>query len=193
MGASPACAGLDWRGMCGTAVAVCSEFACVGGCVGRLAGSSFKGALQTLSILRTPSFQPFSRAPGGGWGSIPPKSGVCFPPILSIVVYFPLFDLYCDTILLHFVCPLYRACISCISQVLKTCVDLGPRYTYSTHDSNRLYRYFTIHANTCTPIWTRSRHARYMTIPGRYLVFFCGRYRSFFACIWKASSIRTDT
>ena len=68
--------------------------------------------------------------------------------------------------------PLYRACISCISQVLKTCVDLGPRYTYSIHDSNRLYRYITIHANTCTPIWTRSRHARYMTIPGRYLVFF---------------------
>ena len=56
----------DRRGMCGTAVAVCSEFACVGGCVGRLAGSSLKGALQTLSILRTPSFQPFSRAPGGG-------------------------------------------------------------------------------------------------------------------------------
>ena len=25
------------------------------------------------------------------------------------------------------------------------------------------------------------------------LGFFCGRYRSFFACIWKASSIRTDT
>ena len=65
MGASPACAGLDWRGMCGTAVAVCSEFACVGGCVGRLAGSSLKGALKTLSILRTPSFQPFSRSPGG--------------------------------------------------------------------------------------------------------------------------------
>ena len=38
-------------------------------------------------------------------GRISPKSGVCFPPILSIVVYCPLFDLYCDTILLHFVCP----------------------------------------------------------------------------------------
>ena len=49
MGASPACAGLDWRGMCGTAVAVCSEFACVGGCVGRLAGSAFKSALPYLT------------------------------------------------------------------------------------------------------------------------------------------------
>ena len=37
--------------MCGTAVAVCSEFACVRWVLGRVAGSSFKGALlQTLCI-----------------------------------------------------------------------------------------------------------------------------------------------
>ena len=40
-----------------------------------------------------------------GGGRISPKSGVCFPPKLSIVVYCPVFDLYCDTPLLHFVCP----------------------------------------------------------------------------------------
>ena len=149
-----------------------------------------KGSCPAVECRLTDKVAP---AFGRDSGRISPQNGVCFPPIPSIVVYCPLFDLCCDTPLLHFVLPLYRACISCISQVLKTCVDLGPRYTYSIHDSNRLYRYFTIHVNTCTPIWTRSRHARYMTIPGRYLVFFCGRYRSFFACIWKASSIRTDT
>ena len=38
-------------------------------------------------------------------GRISPQNGVCFPPIPSIVVYCPLFDRYCDAILLHFVCP----------------------------------------------------------------------------------------
>ena len=51
---TPRCAGLAH----GTAVAVCSEFACVRWVLGRVAGSSFKGALQTLSasILWTAPF-----------------------------------------------------------------------------------------------------------------------------------------
>ena len=93
-----------------------------------------------------------------GWGADSPQMWGWFPPKFVYRRVLPSFW----PVLCHapppFCLPLYRACISCISQVLKTCVDLGPRYTYSIHDSNRLYRYFTIHANTCTPNWTRSRH-----------------------------------
>ena len=38
-------------------------------------------------------------------GSISPKSGVCFPANVCIVVYCPLFGLYCVVPLFHFVCP----------------------------------------------------------------------------------------
>ena len=53
-----------------------------------------------LAQTQTPG--PVSRV---GKGPISTQCGVCFPPNVCVVVYCPLFGLYCVTPLLHFVCP----------------------------------------------------------------------------------------
>ena len=74
---------------------------------------------------------------GRGW--ISPKCGVGFPPNLCIVVYCPLFGLYCVVPLLHFVCPCIVHVFHVFFPIPKMCIDLAPRYTYSIHDSNSIH------------------------------------------------------
>ena len=91
--------------------------------------------LNRLRYMRGPRGRELTRnrlwhpPPLSGGGRISPKVGSVFPQNLVSSCIALVFT--CIVILTPPFClPLYRACISCISQVLKTCVDLGPRYTY---------------------------------------------------------------
>ena len=107
---------------------------------------------------------PFSRA-GAGAGERESGRGRCgkrdmsayverggtvgFPPIVYRCVFSSFRHVLCRAPPAPpFFLPLYRACISCISPIPKTCIDLEPRYMYSIHGPNRLFRYITIH-DTC--------------------------------------------
>ena len=76
-----------------------------------------------LAATGPPSCPSWPRGPSSAayipdGGSISPKNGVGFPPIPSIVVYCPLFDRYCDAILLHFL-----ALVSCVYFTYFACFE----------------------------------------------------------------------